>query len=89
MKFDLFRNRLAALEAEARKGAITLSDGTNWKPKISAIETLVSMMEADEDPGKLTPEVRAEAEKWALYEPKPGDRALRGFVTTMARELIK
>jgi hypothetical protein len=89
MKFDLFRKRLAALEAEARKGAITLSDGTTWKPKISPIETLVTLMEADEDPSKLTPEIRAEGEKWAKYESKPEDRALRGFVATMAREVLK
>ncbi len=88
MKPSLER-RLQDLEAKARKGSLTLSDGTTWRPKISAIETLVSLMEADEDPGKLTPEIRAEAEKWALYETRPEGRALRGFVATMAREMVK
>jgi len=49
---------------------------------------LISLMEAEEQPEALSPEVQAEATKWAEYEPKPGEPALHGLVAIMSREIV-
>ena len=88
MTIENLKKRIQRLEARSLRKAIILRDGTAWIPKISSIEMLISLMEAEEQPEALSPEVRADAAKWAEYEPKPGEPALHGLAAIMSREIV-
>lgn len=95
MKIENLRKRLEALETKALKGAVILPDGTKWIPKVSLLDVFVSLMEAEcqrelgETVKPLSPEIQADVEIWARYEPRPGDAPFIGMIATMAKELVK
>ena len=88
MKHNL-EARIMRLETTMLKSVIQLEGGELWRPRISAIELLITLMETEESGAAFQPETWDEIEHWARYNQGNRGPALLGFVAMMARELVE
>jgi len=95
MNLDSLKKRLERIEATSFQKPIILKDGTPWTPKIPLLDMFVFLMECEcgrmcgESPADLTPELQAEAMKWAEYESRPGEPPFHNMMGEMSRNLIE
>lgn len=88
------RKQLEIIEKALGRETIILGDDSKWSPRIPLLDMFVFLMEcecssmAGESPPGRTPELIAEAKKWAEYERRPNEPPFYGMMSDMARNLI-